>query len=105
MGVYLGAGEGPLDFDVFLDAIGEPYQAEQQELDTGMWYAKASKGLHGLRELEQEPNSVGNHVAYVLGAGGPVFNCLTACAASTQAIGQATEMVRHGEADVMVAGV
>lgn len=104
VGVYLGAGEGPLDFDVLMNAIGGNYQEDQRKMDTTMWYRKASEGLHGLRELEQEPNSVGNHVSCVLDAGGPVFNCLTACAASTQAIGQATEMVRHGEAEIMVAG-
>src|SRR5207244_9218205 len=31
-------------------------------------------------------------------------NCLTACAASSQAIGEATEMIRHGDADVMLSG-
>ena len=63
VGVYLGAGEGPLDFDVLMNAIGGHYQEDERKLDTTMWYRKASKGLHGLRELEQEPNSVGNHVA------------------------------------------
>ena len=104
VGVYLGAGEGPLDFDVLMNAIGGSYQEDQRKLDTSMWYRRASQGLHGLREQEQEPNAVGSHVACVLGAGGAVFNCLTACAASTQAIGQATEMVRYGEAEIMVAG-
>jgi len=104
VGVYLGAGEGPLDFDVFMNTIGPCYKPDKHEIDTGIWHRNASTGLHGLRELEQEPNTVGNHVARVLDARGPVFNCLTACAASTQAIGQATEMVRRGEAEVMVAG-
>ncbi|HEX3599766.1 MAG TPA: beta-ketoacyl-[acyl-carrier-protein] synthase family protein [Lacipirellulaceae bacterium] len=38
------------------------------------------------------------------GAEGPNFNCLTACAASSQAIGEATEIIRRGEADVMLSG-
>ena len=37
-------------------------------------------------------------------ARGPSLNCLTACAASTQAIGEATEIIRHGDADVMISG-
>jgi 3-oxoacyl-[acyl-carrier-protein] synthase II len=35
---------------------------------------------------------------------GPNYNCLTACAASSQAIGEATELIRHGDADMMLAG-
>ena len=104
MGVYLGAGEGPLDFDVFMTAIGKSYQPEERKIDGRIWHKYAAAGLHKLKELEQEPNTVGNHVACVLDARGPVFNCLTACAASTQAIGQATEMIRRGEAKIMVAG-
>jgi 3-oxoacyl-[acyl-carrier-protein] synthase II len=37
-------------------------------------------------------------------AQGPNANCLTACAASSQAIGEATEIIRRGEADVMLSG-
>ena len=37
-------------------------------------------------------------------AQGPNANCLTACAASSQAIGEATEIIRRGDADVMLSG-
>jgi 3-oxoacyl-[acyl-carrier-protein] synthase II len=37
-------------------------------------------------------------------AQGPNFNTLTACAASTQAIGEAAELIRRGDADVMISG-
>src|SRR6185312_1683070 len=30
--------------------------------------------------------------------------CLTACAASSQAIGEGTELIRHGDADLMLVG-
>ena len=40
----------------------------------------------------------------MFGAEGPNMNCLTACAASSQAIGEATEIIRRGEADVMLSG-
>jgi 3-oxoacyl-[acyl-carrier-protein] synthase II len=35
---------------------------------------------------------------------GPAYNCLTACAASTQAMGEATQILRRGDADVMITG-
>jgi 3-oxoacyl-[acyl-carrier-protein] synthase II len=57
-----------------------------------------------MRELEQEPNMPLSHLALLTGARGPAFNCLTACAASTQAIGEATEILRRGDADVMIGG-
>src|SRR5947208_2264432 len=34
----------------------------------------------------------------------PNYTCLTACAASSQAIGEATELIRHGDADIMLSG-
>ena len=55
-------------------------------------------------ELEQEPNMPAGHVAAMFDARGPNFNCLTACAASSQAVGEATEMIRRGDADVMLSG-
>src|SRR5262249_16312407 len=37
-------------------------------------------------------------------AEGVVSNCLTACAASSQAIGEATEIIRRGDVDLMLTG-
>jgi 3-oxoacyl-[acyl-carrier-protein] synthase II len=44
------------------------------------------------------------HLASMFNAQGPNANCLTACAASSQAIGEAVEMIRRGDADVMLSG-
>lgn len=44
------------------------------------------------------------HVAMFTGARGPIRSCLTACAASTQAIGEAFKVLQSGAADVMIAG-
>src|SRR5437660_12444107 len=44
------------------------------------------------------------HLADSFDLQGPNYNCLTACAASSQAIGEATEMIRANDADVMLAG-
>src|SRR5205823_1885728 len=35
---------------------------------------------------------------------GPNFSCLTACAAGSQALGEAAELIRHGDADLMLSG-
>jgi 3-oxoacyl-[acyl-carrier-protein] synthase II len=54
--------------------------------------------------MELEPNMPAGHLASLFDAQGPNLNCLTACAASSQAIGEAAEIIRLGEADVMLSG-
>ncbi len=44
------------------------------------------------------------HLASLFNAQGPNLNCLTACAASSQAVGEAVEIIRRGEADLMLSG-
>ena len=44
------------------------------------------------------------HLSMLTGARGPIRSCLTACAASTQATGEATMAIRRGDADIMIAG-
>jgi 3-oxoacyl-[acyl-carrier-protein] synthase II len=68
------------------------------------WAQVAFERVNATRELEQEPNMPLSHLALFTGARGPAFNCLTACAASTQAIGEAAEILRRGDADVMIGG-
>ena len=65
---------------------------------------KGMETLHPIAELEQEPNMPAGHLAGLFGAQGPNINCLTACAASSQAVGEAVEIIRRGEADVMLSG-
>ena len=60
--------------------------------------------LNPVMELEQEPSMPPGHIASMFNAQGPNANCLTACAASSQAVGEATEIIRRGEADIMLSG-
>jgi len=55
-------------------------------------------------ELELEPNMPAAHLASLFNAQGPNLNCLTACAASSQALGEATEIIRRNDADIMLSG-
>ena len=56
------------------------------------------------REIAQESNMVVAHIAGQFGAKGPAFNVLTACAASTQALGEAAMQIRHGDCDAIISG-
>ena len=104
LGIYLGAGEGSVDNDVFFASILEGWNAEKNEMDWGRWAKVAFDRMEPMRELEQEPNMPAAHLAMLTGARGPTRSCLTACAASTQAVGEATMLIRKGDADVIIAG-
>ncbi len=104
LGIYLGAGEGSVDNDVFFAAIVEAWDKEKSEMDWGRWAKAAFGRMTPMRELEQEPGMPAAHIALLTGARGPTRSCLTACAASTQAVGEATMMIRRGDADAMIAG-
>ncbi len=101
-GVYTGAGEGQQDFHNFSRMMIAAL--EGGELDLGTFVNKGLEILDPQLEIEQEPNMPAAYLATLLGAEGPNVNCLTACAASSQAIGEATEIIRRGEADAMLSG-
>ena len=103
-GIYLAGGEGELDFAAFTAAALTAWDPATGTVDTVKWAAVAGERMDGVRELEQEPNMPLSHLALLTGARGPALNCLTACAASTQAIGEATAILRRGDADVMIGG-
>lgn len=102
LGVYLGSGEGQHDFIPFVTALHRSNQGGK--VDPAQFIRQGLKLLHPIRESEQEPGTPASHLASMLGAFGPNANCLTACAASSQAIGEATEMIRRGDADVILSG-
>ncbi len=103
-GIYLGAGEGVLDYPPYMAANIAGWDAESRKLNTTKWIAKAYEGMKPIAEVEQEPQLASTHIAAELGTMGPTLNCMTACAASTQAIGEAFEIIRRGDADIMIAG-
>ena len=104
LGIYLGSGEGSLDFENYVASNLAGWDAETRSIDGAKWAEKAKTALDARVEIEQEPNMPLTHLALEFGAEGPAYNCLTACAASTQAIGEATEVLRRGDADVMITG-
>ena len=102
-GVYLGSGEGNQDFYSFAAMMAESLD-DQGNLDLVKFTKKGLEILNPLIEQEQEPSMPPGHLAAMFDAQGPNANCLTACAASSQAVGEATEIIRRGEADVMLSG-
>src|SRR5437764_5195077 len=87
VGVAMGTGIGAFD-DMTTGAI-----------------SFATKGrLNPLYAPTIIPNMAGASVAMQFHLRGPNTTVTTACAASTQTLGDATRMIQHGDADVMLAG-
>ncbi|MCI0378217.1 MAG: beta-ketoacyl-[acyl-carrier-protein] synthase family protein [Gemmataceae bacterium] len=104
MGVYLGSGEGIQDFDNMIYLIAQTYLADKNAVEAGGFTQGGLQRFHAGREFEQELHTTPAHLAHTFHLDGPNYNCLTACAASSQALGEACELIRQGEADVMLSG-
>ncbi|MBS3734955.1 MAG: beta-ketoacyl-[acyl-carrier-protein] synthase family protein [Phycisphaerae bacterium] len=102
LGIYLGSGEGSLDFENFTSLLVDAWS--DNGVDAVQWAKLAYERMDLWREIEQESNMVCAHLAAEFGARGPAFNVLTACAASTQAMGEATWLIRRGECDAVLTG-
>ena len=102
LGIYLGSGEGSLDFDNFTSLLIDAWR--DGALDSTIWAELAFQRMDLYREIAQESNMVVSHLAAEFGVRGPGFNVLTACAASTQAIGEAAMLIRRGEVDAVITG-
>lgn len=103
-GVYFGAGDGGFDFPQYCSIVSDSILNGDMAINEAVYYQKSRDRLKAGTLLEQEPSQVVNNLAHVFKAKSVVSNCLTACAASSQAIGEAAEIIRHGTADVMMTG-
>ncbi len=103
LGIYFGAGDGGFNFKQYAGILSDSAE-EDSTVNASRYIANSMKQISAAQLLEQEPFQVINHLAGAFHAEGPVSNCLTACAASSQAIGEAFETIRRGDADVMIAG-
>jgi len=103
VGVFLGSGKGISELDRLVGASKAALGAK------GPYdYAAFAKTLPGQfsperREQEDYYQSAA-HVARAVGARGPNWVCITACAAGNHAIGEAYWTIRRGDADVILAG-
>ncbi|MDR2643597.1 MAG: beta-ketoacyl-[acyl-carrier-protein] synthase family protein [Planctomycetaceae bacterium] len=105
IGVYTGAGEGEQDFDDFTRMVLASIDGNPAgEFDMGKFIQCGINTLDPVKELEQEPHMPAAHLAAMFQAFGPNANCLTACSASPQAVGEAVQIIKRNEADLMIAG-
>ena len=103
-GLYFAAGDWGINWDGFVATIASSWGDNGKIVDPGKYIASSRNHLEGKRELEIQPFMTVRHLASQFEIEGPVSNCLTACAASSQAIGEAFEWIRRGQADVVMTG-
>lgn len=103
VGVYLGCGEGDPSFLWLAQRIAESLE-EDGEVSIRRFLCRSAEMLNPRRDIEYEPNKPVYHIANLFNARGPNSNCLTACAASAQALGEAACAIVRGDAELMFAG-
>jgi 3-oxoacyl-[acyl-carrier-protein] synthase II len=103
-GVYLGAGEGKQDFSNVIYSISQSADRQTFRVNAPQFSQWCQKLFDARHEQEQEMHTCTAHVADEFDLRGPNYSCLTACAASSQAIGEGADLIRRGEADVVLGG-
>jgi 3-oxoacyl-[acyl-carrier-protein] synthase II len=104
MGVYLGSGEGSHDFTHLVESTGRAVEENGYRADPRIFFSSSRNAFSGDHEYEMEMHTTTGHLAEAFNLQGPNMTCQTACAASSQALGEATETIRHGDADIMLSG-
>ena len=102
-GVCMGTGITPID-------VGELVSPILRSVDPGGGFDMArftqlrSESIFPLWLLQHLPNMAAAHISILHHAMGPNNTIVTACAAGTQAVGEAFRLIARGDADVMLAG-
>ncbi|OGW90950.1 MAG: beta-ketoacyl-[acyl-carrier-protein] synthase II [Omnitrophica bacterium RIFCSPHIGHO2_02_FULL_63_14] len=102
-GIYFGAGDSGFDFKQYAEVMLGSVNGDSA-VDGSKYLTSAKSRIRPDIAREQEIHQVLNHLSRLFDAAGPVSNCLTACAASSQAIGEAAQIIRRGDAEVMISG-
>ncbi len=88
-GVYLGTGMGG---------------AHTIETNYAQLFRNNSRRVHPLTVVMAMNNAAASHVSMAHGLKGPCLTFSTACSSSAVAVGEAFRAIRHGYADIMLAG-
>ncbi|NQT15819.1 MAG: beta-ketoacyl-[acyl-carrier-protein] synthase family protein [Planctomycetes bacterium] len=101
-GVTLGCGETYPDFSWFGRLMAQTLG--NGEFSYERFVSESLQNGHLGSEVPWEPNLPAHYVSAILNAQGPSVNYTAACVSSAQAVGEATGVIRRGEADLMLAG-
>src|SRR5439155_8487540 len=103
LGVVMGTGLVPVDLPELTPALVAAAD-EHGQLQTTKLGQNGASALFPLWILKYLPNMVAAHISMALNAQGPNNTITTACAAGTQAVGEALRLIQHDDADLVLAG-
>ncbi len=102
VGVCVGTGITPVDVRELVEPIARGLGEDGFSL--GRFAAARAGTMDPLWLLKHLPNMAAAHLSILHRAMGPNSTVVTACAAGTQAVGDAFRLIARGDADVMIAG-
>jgi 3-oxoacyl-[acyl-carrier-protein] synthase II len=102
-GVCMGTGITPVDVGELVDPIMRGVGTDGA-FDMGRFAAARAESIFPLWLLQHLPNMAAAHISILHQAMGPNNTVVTACAAGTQAVGEAFRLIARGDADAMLAG-
>jgi 3-oxoacyl-[acyl-carrier-protein] synthase II len=102
-GVCMGTGITPIDVGELVAPILRSV-GEDGTFDPGRFAQARSESIFPLWLLQHLPNMAAAHISILHHAMGPNNTIVTACAAGTQAVGEAFRLIARGDSDVMLAG-
>lgn len=103
IGVVMGTGLVPVDLPELTPALMDACD-ENGCLQTHLLGQRGASALFPLWILKYLPNMVAAHISMALNAQGPNNTITTACAAGTQAVGEAFRLIARNDADIVFAG-
>jgi 3-oxoacyl-[acyl-carrier-protein] synthase II len=102
-GICMGTGITPMDVTELLGPIGKAI-GHDGGFDLGRFATAQAESIFPLWLLRHLPNMAAAHLSILHHAMGPNNTIVTACAAGTQAVGEAFRLIGRGDADIMLAG-
>ena len=102
-GICMGTGITPMDVGELVGPICKGI-GHDGAFHVGRFAQAQSESIFPLWLVKHLPNMAAAHLSILHQAMGPNNTIVTACAAGTQAVGEAFRLIRRGDADVMMAG-
>src|SRR5438132_2403296 len=99
----MGTGMVPIDLPEIAPYLHAALDADGN-FQTRKLGQRGANGLFPLWILKYLPNMVAAHISLAFNAQGPNSTITTACAAGTQAVGEAFRLIERDDADIVLAG-